>query len=234
MNAEVLRGLDPFDIFDTEAARLDAYFSRLTEPDWNHPSRDEGWSVRDVLGHLAGEELYNHACLDDDLDELAALLQKEGITGFNDFNEWCVRQRRGLPVGEVLEEWRRENGDTRRRMRALGADATLPTMAGPYPVGLQTFHYCSEYATHADDVNVPVEPGEEPGRTAWRAKVGIFALDEQGSPVRVEEIAGGLRVELDGRTAELSAADFVDATTARLSPDHTLDPDLRTALVALA
>ena len=234
MDADILRGLDPFAILDAEAARLDAYFDGLTGPDWDHPSRAGGWSVRDVLAHLAGQELYNHACLNDDLDGLAALLAEQGIGGVDGFNEWCVRERRGLPVETVLEEWRRKSGETRRRMRALGAGATLPTLAGPYPVGLQTFHYCSEYATHADDVNVPVRPGEEPGRTAWRSRVGLFALDEQGAPVRAEEIAGGFRVELDGRSAELSSADFVDATTGRLAPDHTLDPDLRAALVVLA
>jgi uncharacterized protein (TIGR03083 family) len=234
MNADILRGLDPFDVFDAEAHRLDSYFASLTGPDWDHASRCEGWSVRDVLAHLAGEELYNHACLDDDLDGLFALLQKEGVEDVGSFNEWCVRQRRGVPVGEVMEEWRRKNGETRRRMRDLGADATVPTMAGPYPVGRQTFHYASEYATHADDVKVPVEPGEEPGRTAWRARVGLFALDEQNSPVRVEEIAGGFRVGLDDLSAELSAADFVDATTGRLSTDHALAPELRGALVCLA
>jgi uncharacterized protein (TIGR03083 family) len=234
MNANILRGLDPYAVLDTEAARLDAYFSGLTGPDWTHPSRCEGWSVRDVLAHLAGEEMYNHACLDDDLDGLFALLEKEGVADLAGFNDWCVRQRRELPVADVMDEWRRTSADTRRRMREAGPNATLATMAGPYPVGWQTFHYCSEYATHADDVDVPVEPGEEPGRTAWRARVGRFVLAEQNSPVRVTEIAGGFRVERDGRSAELSAADFVDATTGRLSPDHRLDPDLRTALVCLA
>jgi uncharacterized protein (TIGR03083 family) len=234
MNARILGGLDPFDVFDTEAARLDAYFTGLTGPDWDHPSRCEGWSVRDVLGHLAGEELYDHACLDDDLDGLFARLEKEGVQDLGGFNDWCVRQRRGLPVAEVLAEWRRENGDTRRRMRELGGNATLSTMAGPYPVALQTVHYASEYATHADDVGVPVEPDEEPERTAWRAKAGIFALDEQDSPVQVEEIAGGYRVELDDLAAELSSADFVDATTGRLGAGHALDPELRDALVCLA
>ncbi|MFI0349029.1 maleylpyruvate isomerase family mycothiol-dependent enzyme [Actinomadura sp. 9N407] len=234
MNATILAGLDPFDLFDTEAARLDAYFSGLTGPDWDHPSRCEGWSVRDVLGHLAGEELYNHACLDDDLDGLFARLEKEGVQDLGGFNEWCVRQRRALPVEDVLAEWRRENGDTRRRMRELGGNATLTTMAGPYAVPLQTLHYSSEYATHADDIGVPVEHGEEPDRTAWRARVGIFVLDEQDSPVRVEEIAGGYRVELDEEVAELSAADFVDATTGRLGAGHTLGSELRSALVCLA
>ena len=31
---------------------------------WSAPSRCEGWSVRDVLAHLAATEVYFRACLD--------------------------------------------------------------------------------------------------------------------------------------------------------------------------
>jgi hypothetical protein len=78
-----------------------------------------------VLGHLAGEEAYNQACLDGTIRELFARLAREGApTGFNGFNEWCVRQRRGLPVTDVLAEWREANEQTRRRMRERGSDGT--------------------------------------------------------------------------------------------------------------
>ncbi|WP_433336893.1 maleylpyruvate isomerase family mycothiol-dependent enzyme [Spirillospora sp. CA-294931] len=234
MESDVLEGLNPFDLLDAEAARLDAYFARLTDPDWNHPSRCEGWRVRDVLAHLAGEELYNHACLDDELDVLFARLEKEGVKDLGEFNGWCVDARRDLPVADVLAEWRHENGETRRRMRERGPDAALATMVGAYRVGPQTFHYASEYATHADDVAVPVEPGEEPGRTDWRARVGIFVLAEQDAPVEVEAIPGGYRVTGGGTAAELSGADFVEATTDRLPADHPLDRGLRSALACLA
>jgi uncharacterized protein (TIGR03083 family) len=178
MAKDLLRDFDPFGIFDAEAARLDRFFAGLDESGWLRPSRCAGWSVRDVLAHLAGEELYNHACLDGTVQDLMSRLTVEGVTGFNDFNEWCVRQRRGLPVEEVLEEWRTQNGETRRRMRELGPDALLDTMAGPYPNGQQAFHYDSEYATHADDVGAPVSEEEADGRTAWRVAVGRFALGE--------------------------------------------------------
>ncbi|SEG87182.1 TIGR03083 family protein [Thermomonospora echinospora] len=234
MDVKPLADLDPFDLFDAEAARLDAYFSGLTEEEWNRSSRCAGWSVRDVLAHLAGEELYNHACLDDDLPGLFATLEEEGVADLAAFNDWCVTTRRDLPVAEVLEEWRSKSGDTRRRMRERGPDATIPTMAGLYPVGLQTFHYGSEYATHADDVGVPVTEAEAPGRADWRARVGLFALSEKDTPVRVQESGGGYRVRLGEHGAELSKAEFVDATTARLPAGHPLPSVLRTALRCLA
>ncbi|GAA2589141.1 maleylpyruvate isomerase family mycothiol-dependent enzyme [Actinomadura fulvescens] len=234
MVSENLRDLNPFDVLDTEYARLDAYFTGLDESGWARPSRCEGWTVRDVLAHLAGEELYNHACLDDELDGLFALLSEKGVKDLGAFNDWTVDERRELPVDAVLREWRDANTETRWRMRELGADATLATMAGAYPVGLQAFHYASEYATHADDVGVPVAPEEEPARTAWRARLGVFVLDEQGSLLQISQIPGGYRVTLDDKSAELSAADFVEATTRRLPADYPLDQDLCRALVCLA
>ncbi|MDP9845438.1 maleylpyruvate isomerase family mycothiol-dependent enzyme [Streptosporangium lutulentum] len=230
-----LADLDPFDVFDAEAARLDRHFSRLDEEAWSSPSRCEGWSVRDVLGHLAGEELYNHACLDDDLEGFFATLEREGVGGgFSGFNEWCVRSRRDVPVREVLEEWRRANGETRERMRALGREAELRTSAGPYPVGLQAFHYDSEYATHADDVGAPVSEDEAGERTRWRARVGAFVLDELGSGIKTDLTGEGVVVRADGRSERMPAEVFVETTVGRLPDDHPLDRRLRTALRCLA
>jgi uncharacterized protein (TIGR03083 family) len=225
---------DPFDIFDAEAARLDRFFAGLDADGWQRPSRAAGWSVRDVLGHLAGEELYNQACLDGTLQELLSLMSREGISGYNDFNEWCVRQRRDVPVEEVLREWRAKNGDTRRRMRALGPNALLETMAGPYPVGRQAFHYDSEYATHADDVGAPVSDEEAEGRTLWRVAVGRFALAERESKAQVEQTAEQIGVSAGGVSASLSLPEFVEATVGRLPEGHPLDPRLVSALRCLA
>ncbi|GAA3609945.1 hypothetical protein GCM10022419_113730 [Nonomuraea rosea] len=234
MAEDLLRDFDPFDIFDTEAARLDRFFSGLDEAGWQRPSRCAGWSVRDVLGHLAGEELYNHACLDGTVHELLDRLAAEGVTGFNDFNEWSVRERRDRPVEEVLEEWRTQNGETRRRMRALGRDGTLDTMAGPYPVGLQAFHYDSEYATHGDDVGAPVAEDEADDRTLWRVVVGRFVLAEQEAKVQVEQTAEQVWVAVDGVSAALSYPEFVEATVGRLPDSHGLDPRIVSALRCLA
>ncbi|MEU7853485.1 maleylpyruvate isomerase family mycothiol-dependent enzyme [Nonomuraea sp. NPDC049141] len=234
MAEDLLKEFDPFDVFDAEAGRLDRFFAGLDDAGWARPSRCEGWSVRDVLGHLAGEELYNHACLDGNVQDLLARLAREGVEGFHDFNEWCVRQRRNMPVEQVLQEWRTENADTRRRMRELGRDASLDTMAGPYPVGMQAFHYDSEYATHADDVGAPVPKEEADARTLWRVAVGRFALSEQGAQVQVEQTAEQIRVNTAGLTTTLSFPVFVEATVGRLTPDDDVDPRVASALRCLA
>lgn len=234
MAEELLREFNPYDIFDTEAARLDWHFQGLDEAGWNRPSRCAGWSVRDVLAHLAGEEAYNHACLDGTVQELLTRVAAEGVTGFNDFNEWTVSQRRDLPVEEVLQEWRTKNGATRERMRALGPDSLIDTMAGPYPAGRQTFHYDSEYATHADDVGAPVSEREIDHRTLWRIAVGRFVLAEQGSKVQVEQTAEQIWVSVDGTNTALSYPEFVEATVGRLPADHGVDPRVESVLRCLA
>ncbi|MET8861845.1 maleylpyruvate isomerase N-terminal domain-containing protein [Nonomuraea sp. NPDC004580] len=234
MSEDLLKDFNPFDIFDAEAARLDRFFSGLDEAGWARPSRCSGWSVRDVLAHLAGEELYNHACLDGTVPDLMARLAAEGVSDYNDFNELSVRQRRSLPIGQVLEEWRTKNGETRARMRALGSDGTLDTLSGPYPVGHQTFHYDSEYATHADDVGAPVSSDEAAGRTAWRVAVGRFVLAEQEAKVQVEPADGQVRASVNGVGATLPSSDFVEATVGRLPAGHDLDPRLAAALRCLA
>jgi uncharacterized protein (TIGR03083 family) len=228
-----LDDLDPFALLDAEAERLDRYFSGLDDAAWMRPSRCAGWTVRDVLAHLAGQETYNHACLDDALETLSERMLSEDISTVAEFNDWTVRTRRDRPVASVLEEWRAGSGETRRRMRSLGRDATVPTMSGPYPVGLQVFHYASEYATHADDVGVP-EPAA-PGRVRWRARVGRFALSERAAPVVVDQDGDGdYTARISGAEARLTPPEFVAATVGRLPEEHPLDPRLRAALRCLA
>jgi hypothetical protein len=113
-----LAGLDPFTLLDTEAGRLDAFLSGLGEADWQRAARCAGWTVRDVLGHLAASEDYHRACLD---GTVAALLAD-------------VADYADLSPAKVLARWRAASADPRRRhrraghaRRASGADS----VAGP-------------------------------------------------------------------------------------------------------
>ncbi len=70
-------------------------------------------------------------------------------------------------------------------------------------------------------------------RTAWRAKVSIFALKETQKPVEVSRTEDGYHVRSGEHEATLSETDFVEAVTARPT-SVDLHPDLRDALVGLA
>src|SRR5438067_1392343 len=168
--------LDPFDLLDVESERCARFFE--SSPDWSVATRCDGWNVRDLLAHVGGVEVYHTACLDDSLGALFEEMGKKGATDVDSFNGIAVEEGRSQPVEELLATWKDRNADVRRRLRERGRDGTLSSSVGPYPVGLMAFHIASEYATHADDMGVAVPESERAARTAWRAKVSEFALEE--------------------------------------------------------
>src|SRR5262249_34796996 len=172
-----LEGLNPYDLMDAEAARLDAYLSGLDDGGWGRASACTGWTTRDMLAHLAGSEEYNHACLDDALPAFLERLGQAGASDLHPFNALGVPGRVDRSGDEVLAEWRAACGRTRDELRKRdGAD--IPTMVGPYPARWQAFHLASELATHADDIGVPVSPDEAEARRDWRRRFAVFVLSE--------------------------------------------------------
>lgn len=226
-----LAGLDPFDILDTESERVARFFEGLDDNGWTKDTRCEGWRIRELLSHLAGVETYHLACLNDDVQGWIERGRSLGATDMNSFNNVLVRERADRAAEEVLAEWRTSNAEVRRRMRELGPQATMSSSVGPYPVDLMGFHIDSEYATHADDMDVPIDADERARRTAWREKVSLFALKESEKPVELQRTGEGYVVRAGDKEATLSAEDFVEAVTARLK---TIDPELQDTLRALA
>jgi Mycothiol maleylpyruvate isomerase N-terminal domain len=81
-----LAGLDPFALLDNEAGRLDAFLSGLGGSGWKRASRCAGWTVRDVLGHLAAGEDYHRACLDGTVPAFLAGFAERGGTDLDSVN----------------------------------------------------------------------------------------------------------------------------------------------------
>jgi uncharacterized protein (TIGR03083 family) len=225
----VLEGLDPYDLMDAEAARLDAHLSELDGAGWDRASACRGWTTRDMLGHLAGSEEYNHACLDDALPGFLERLGQAGATDLDSFNALGVTERADRSSDEVLAEWRATCGRTRDELRKRdGGD--IPTMVGPYPARWQAFHLASELATHADDIGVPVRPEEAEARRDWRRRFAVFVLSETKPDVVLGPADGGTSVRADGEEAVLSDDELIAATNGRLPADHPLPPGLRRAV----
>jgi uncharacterized protein (TIGR03083 family) len=214
--------LDPFALMAAESQRLDAHFATLQGAAWDEPSQCEGWSVRDVLAHLAGSEEYNRACLNDQLGPLFASMADRGATDLDSFNAAGVDDRRDRSVGDVLDEWRRESTATRQDLEAIGG-GDVTTSVGPYPARWQGFHLAAELATHADDIAVPVDPAEAEARQAWRAAVGRFMLKESKPDVSADAEDGGTRVRADDVDAVLDDDTFVALVNAR-TPPGPVDP----------
>ncbi|HEY8736238.1 MAG TPA: maleylpyruvate isomerase family mycothiol-dependent enzyme [Candidatus Dormibacteraeota bacterium] len=156
------RTVDPFPAYDQEIERLQSFLHGLDESGWSAPSLCAAWSVKDVAAHLASIEVYNEACLEGKL----RVLHFSGNP--DDWNEQGVAERRRMKYEEVLAEWERRQRRIRDKWGRIGLDSTIQTSAGPYPLRLQVWHHAMEYATHADDIEVPVPANEREARLGWR------------------------------------------------------------------
>ena len=226
----LLEGLDPYDLMDVEAARIDAHLSALAPEDWLRPSACDDWTVKELTAHLAASEEYNRACMSDGLPAFLEGMGARGVTDMNSFNAVGVVDRTDRSSDELLEEWRAECGETRRWLREHRG-GELATMVGAYPVDWQAFHLANELAIHADDLGVPVTNAAE--REAWLAQVARFVVGEADKPVTIEPVDAGFVVRSDDATVTLSPADFVAAVNARQTADP-VDPDVAAALHFMA
>lgn len=224
----LLDALDPFALLDRESDRVHRFFT--SAPDWSRPSRCAGWSTRDMLGHLTGLEDYARAGLDNRVRALFRAGKAAGATGVGGFNDWQIREYADLPATELIERWRAANLANRVELRARGRHGSIDTSIGAYPAWLQTLHFAVEYATHGDDIAVPVDEDEKAERLAWRVTFGRFVLTELERPVAVTPDGDVLTVDGEPGTTTLRADDFVEATQGRLPDDHPLDPAFRALL----
>jgi uncharacterized protein (TIGR03083 family) len=230
-----LRDLDPFDILDAEAYRLEGFFATLDGDDWLRPTRCAGWRRRELLAHLAASEQYNQATIDDTVPQLLKQAEASGATDLNAFNAWGVDQRAGRSVDELLQEWREASSHSRRGLRELGWDAVLNTAGGPYPAGRQALHLAMEFAIHADDMGVTVADAERRLRGDWEARFARFTVSEYGKEVQVESDGAGMnRVRGGGVEVSIDDEGLIDACSARLPEDAPVPQELRDLLRVFA
>lgn len=228
---ELLADLDPFDLLDVECARVATYLERLDDAGWAAPTRCSDWTVRDLLGHLAFVEDYNRAGLDGTLRELLEQVDEDSM---DELNAWGVRRRADLSAAEVLDEWRTANAAWRVEIRRRGRDGTVETMVGPYPSWQQAFYLADEYATHGDDMGVPVAESEAEGRVAWRALFTRYGVEEYERPVSIDVVPEGNLVRGADAEVLLSDHELAEAGVGRLPADHPIPASLRDALACLA
>jgi uncharacterized protein (TIGR03083 family) len=224
-----LQGLDPYDLMAIEGDRLHRHFATLSDADWRQPSRCAGWSVRDVLGHLAASEAYNRASLEGTVAALLADWGAKGATDLESANALGIREQADVPTPELVERWYREASANREGFRARdGRD--VDTSVGAYPARWQAFHLAFELAVHADDVFAPVTPDEQRDRFQWEARHARFALAETKPEAVIDAAGGRTRVRLGDVDVELGDEEFVEAAAARLGRDSDLDDRARAAL----
>jgi uncharacterized protein (TIGR03084 family) len=88
-------------------AELDALLATMEEPDWQRPSRCEGWTVADVVLHLAQTDELAVASLAGQLTEAAAdLAGWSGAATVDDGAARSVASQRGTSGAEIRRRWR--------------------------------------------------------------------------------------------------------------------------------
>jgi len=217
-----LAPFDPVDLWEQEARRLESHFAALTDDAWSAPSRCEGWSVRDVLAHLAATEVYFRACLDGGVGALMEEMGARGATDVASFNQLGIDERAGVATDELLRTWSAEDADSRRGFRERG-DGEVDSSVGAYPARLQAFHLAGEIAVHADDVGITIPAEEQAARRAWRVPFSRFALNEVKPALRADIEADRVHVQGDGVDVVLDADDFVELVAGREPRTATID-----------
>jgi uncharacterized protein (TIGR03083 family) len=223
-----LQGLDPVDLMEAEATRIEDHIAALATADWHRPSRCDGWTVRDVVAHLAASESYHRACLDGEVSGLFEGMAANGVDSVDSFNAVGVAGFDGVADDEVLRQFVADDADTRRRFRERG-DGEVDTSVGLYPARWQAFHLAGELATHADDMFVTVPAEDAADRRDWRARFSRFALREAKPDLVLEVDHAGTLVRGDGIDIELGDDDLVAAVAGRGASQH-LSPDVCAAL----
>lgn len=224
-----LRGLDPYELWGNEAARIERYCATLAGEAWDQQSRCSGWKVRDVVAHLAATETYTRACLEGTVAELFAAITAKGATDLASFNAVGIRDYDGRRPESVLAEWCTASAQNRADFRARDGKM-VDSSVGDYPARWQAFHLAFELATHADDIAVPVDASEVAGRIAWQAQFGRFAFKEHHPDAVIDVREGRVQVKTESVNTAVSEAEWVMALAARLPSGHALDPKVASAL----
>ena len=133
-----------------EAARLDGILGLLTEEQWLADSAADGWSVADVVLHLAQGDEGVVASADGASPRAGAA--REGTV-----DEWAARMvdaERGAPA-EAFLRWRHGRDAAVEALRAADPQKPLQWVAGPVKPATLATTRLAEYWAHGLDITSP-------------------------------------------------------------------------------
>jgi len=177
-------GMTVFDDLAAEQERLSGILGGLDEAQWMSPSGAAGWTIADVVLHLAqSEEAVVVTGSGGDLR--TGLGQASGGT-MDERAAWMVRAERAAP-DVVFERWQRARQAALDALRAADPDQPLAWVAAPVkPVTLATTRLAEHWA-HGLDITGPLAlefPDTERLRhVAWLAHRTLpYAMTLAGEP----------------------------------------------------
>jgi uncharacterized protein (TIGR03084 family) len=174
-----------FDDLAAEQERLEKILTGLDEAQWGTASGAEGWTIADVVLHLAQSEeaaaaTATHGTLRGALDTLAGGTTDERAAA-------AVRMEPGTPA-EVFARWQRARAAALAALRAADPDRPVQWMVGTIkPATLATTRLAEHWA-HGLDITGPLgvdlPDTERLRQIAWLAHRTLpYALSVAGEPV---------------------------------------------------
>jgi uncharacterized protein (TIGR03084 family) len=169
-----------------QLAELDDFLGSLTVADWDQPSPCEGWSVSDVVLHLAQTNEMAIASARGRYDEVTAPLRADGagrpVQNVDEGAALAVDSERGQPPEAVLARWRASAGAMRDALAAADPHARVAWVEGQLSVRTLTTTRLAESWIHTGDVMhalgvepVPTDRLWHIARLAWRTLPYAFA-----------------------------------------------------------
>ena len=194
MNASV------FDELDRQHTDLDRLLEGLTATQWESPTRCEGWTVADVVLHLAQtDEFVIAGCTGEIADADSPFVSgAEGAESVDDVAELAVQRERGLSTRQLLDRWREASAESRRLLRERPDDQRIPWVIGTLPPRTLATTRLAESWIHTGDIAEAVGAEVPPddrlwhiARLAWRTLPYAFSRSgaSLGGPVALHLIA---------------------------------------------
>ncbi|RIK09801.1 MAG: wyosine base formation [Acidobacteria bacterium] len=194
------------DALAAETAGLSSFLEQLTDDQWRHPSACAGWSVSDVVLHLAQSEegvisAFDHGSAGIPLAPYAKEAVSGGGGAVDGIVEAAVRAERPTIPADVLPRWQEAHAGVMRRFREAEPGARLNWISVPLSPRTLATTRIAEHWIHGMDIREPLgDPAPDTdrleliARLAWRTLGYAF-----GS---VGEVAPSVALRLEGPEGE--------------------------------
>ncbi|NVI88033.1 maleylpyruvate isomerase family mycothiol-dependent enzyme [Actinomadura sp. BRA 177] len=144
--------MDVFDDLNAEYHQLDAMLASLTPEQWAHPSGAEGWTVSDVVLHLAQT---NEVISDPAIGDGTPFLSSTGRT-VDDVVADMVAAERGMPPSDLLARWRKTAFATTELLRTQPPGIRMSWVRTSLSPRTLATTRIAEHWAHAQDIAVPL------------------------------------------------------------------------------
>jgi uncharacterized protein (TIGR03084 family) len=141
-----------FDDLEAEDERLETLLAGLSDKQWAASSAAMGWTVRDVVVHLAQTD----EAVVRSIENLAGLLQEQVAVGtLDEAMDRAVRAERAPPV-QSFERWRTARRAASRALRAADPNRPLPWATNPLRPRVLATTRLAEHWAHGLDISGPL------------------------------------------------------------------------------